>query len=348
MKKFIMAALSLFFFTQCALGFSACNADKGHEHVFEEEWRHNAQSHWHFCTVPGCNERSSEEAHDEYWQLIETTVQPSCFTRGEGKYKCSVCGEIKQDYIAPTEEHEYPDNWSSDGGYHYKRCVNRSRGCLAEIREAHIAGEPVLQAVPRDYMDGRSIVSCTVCGFRMREIVVPAKMIAKTFKLTVTRNSETQAPFFYYSELDDNWHITVRASTNETNYFYNYAYSDGMTAGTKENPSQPTDIFDYNTTLGVGVRVMMTNLKTNTTVTLLSDASSPVIDDYASCYNGQFRLKQSGSYKFVFSYSYTGKQNVCSVTFIADAYFEDEYNAWIEKWNSENHAESEKTNVLTA
>lgn len=344
MKKFIMAALSLFFFTQCALGFSACNAGKEHEHVFEEEWRHNAQSHWHFCTVTGCNERSSEEAHDDYWELIETTVQPTCFTRGEGKFKCSVCGEIKQDYIEPTEDHEWSD-WKPAEEYHYKVCANRGRGCTAEIREDHVPGPEILRSPPGDYTDGVKTVSCTVCNQKLRDIVIPATKIAHTFKLTVSRANDS--PFFYYSELDDNWHITVRAPSNADNeYFYNYTLSDGFTAN-----NEPVDVKVYNTVMHVGVSVKMTHMKTNNTVVLLSNPDSPVYNQYASCDSRQFRCRQPGSYKFIFYYSYSaynGSKEICKVSFVADAYSRNDYNAWLEKWNSESHEGTEITTVLTA
>lgn len=345
MKKFIMAALSLFFFTQCALGFSACNADKGHEHVFEEEWRHNTQSHWHFCTVPGCNERSSEESHSDYWELIETTVEPTCFTPGEGKYKCSVCGEIKQDYIEPTGDHTWEPLWHGAEEYHYKVCLKRDRGCLAELREDHVPGPEILRTAPGPYVDGVKTVSCTVCYQMLQEIVTPATKIANTFKLTVSR--ENDSPFFYYSELDDNWHITVRApSAADREYFYRYALSDGFTA---ENESVKIGLFDINNQVGVQVKMMI--MKNDATFNLLSDPALPEYNQYASCDTLNFRCRQPGSYKFIFYYSYlsyTGQKEICRISFVADAYVSDEYDAWLEKWNSENHEGTEITTVLTA
>lgn len=353
MKKFIMAALSLFFFTQCALGFSACTAGKNHEHVFEEEWRHNTQSHWHFCTVPGCNERSSEESHADYWELIETTSEPSCFERGEGKYKCSVCGEIKQDYIAPTEEHEW-SNWIAKNEYHYKVCANRSRGCLAEIHEDHVPGNPVLQTVPGKYSDGLQTISCTVCKQRLQDIVTPATNIAHTFKLTVlsvSRPQEAEEPFFYFSEVDDNWHITVQSTYALSEYFYNYKYSDGFTTGDDETPPQPTDIFDYNTARRAGIIVDMIDMKTDSKYTLLSSSETPVYNEYASCFQSQFRCKKPGHFKFIFYFAYSaynGLKETTRIEFVADAYSRNDYNEWFEKWNSESHEGTEITTVLTA
>lgn len=352
MKKFIMAALSLFFFTQCALGFSACNAGKEHEHVFEEEWRHNAQSHWHFCTVPGCNERGSEEAHTD-WELIETIEQPSCFERGEGKYKCSVCGEIKQDYIEPTGEHVWSE-WKPAEEYHYKVCTKQSRGCVAEIREDHVPGGKILKSVPEKYKDGVETISCTVCKQKLQDFITPATMVAHTFKLTVlsvSRPQEAKEPFFYFSEVDDNWHITVMSTYLTNDYFYKYEYSDGLTAGNDETPPQATDIFDYNTGKNAGIIVDMVNMRDDSKVTLLSDAEHPEINDYASCFRNRFRFKKTGHFKLIFYFAYkayNGLKETTRIEFIADAYSYDDYNAWFDKWNSESHEGTEITTVLTA
>lgn len=336
MKKFIMAALSLFFFTQCALGFSACNAGKEHEHVFEEEWRHNAQTHWHFCTVPGCNERGFEEAHTD-WELIETTVQPTCFTRGEGKFKCAVCGEIKQDYIEPTGDHEWSD-WKAAEEYHYKVCAKKEQGCTAEIHEEHVPGKPVLQSVAREYKDGVETVSCTVCNRLLQEIITPATRVAHAFKMTITSDNEA---FLYFSELDENWHMTVNVGS-----WYDYSYSDGFTAG-----EEPTSIFDYDKVLSAGVKVSMIDMKTDNSYTLLESADLPSINAPANCFNGRFRIQESGQYKMIFRFTYIGYKGykeTSRVEFVVDSYNWNEYLAWFEKWNSESHEGTEITNVLTA
>lgn len=209
MKKKFISVLSLSLgaiFASAAV--SACNNDRP-LHIWSEEWSSNAATHWHACTDAGCPGKDAYDYHD--FELISTAEEASCTKEGAGHYKCSVCGYEKDDVI-PLAPHDYElkitllaascifegrgtyeckvchhtenlqipatgkhvfgtDEYDYDINNHWHVC--KTEGCNATDEPApHTAGEPVTTE-PRGWADGKTVTSCTVCGYAMQTTPVP-------------------------------------------------------------------------------------------------------------------------------------------------------------------------------
>ena len=68
-------------------------------HSYGEEWKSDADSHWHECT---CGERSDERAHTfGEWTVTKETTETS---DGNRERECSVCGYVQSEIINATGE----------------------------------------------------------------------------------------------------------------------------------------------------------------------------------------------------------------------------------------------------
>ncbi len=98
MKKWIAVTVAVLAGCSALALLGGCNLALGRTaHTWEESWS-NAQlsdgtySHWHACLDENCNSR------DQYarctFELVEETTPSSCSVAGEGKYECTVCGNV--------------------------------------------------------------------------------------------------------------------------------------------------------------------------------------------------------------------------------------------------------------
>ena len=128
-NKLLLVCLSLIM----VLVLASC--DFGHQCDFGEEWKFDAENHWHECE---CGLKNEEGAHSfGEW------------TEGEAERTrvCSVCAYVE---TAPLEvhQHDYSDKWSKDGENHWHSCS----GCnVPADKAAHT-------------YDNACDADCNVCG----------------------------------------------------------------------------------------------------------------------------------------------------------------------------------------
>jgi len=123
------------------------------DHSFDTEWTVTEETHYHACTIPGCEEIKDEKAHD--WGKGEITVKPNCMEKGEIVYTC-ICGETKTEEIA-EDPHEFSDKLLYNDKYHYHFCMNK--GCTAtdELIE-HEWSEPEIS-----FSDDKTMIETFKC-----------------------------------------------------------------------------------------------------------------------------------------------------------------------------------------
>ncbi len=61
-------------------------AEEEHEHQFSDQWKSNAEYHWHECE---CGEQGDKEQHSFQWTTLRAATKKEA---GEEKGVCSVCG----------------------------------------------------------------------------------------------------------------------------------------------------------------------------------------------------------------------------------------------------------------
>ena len=92
-------------------------------HVFSEDWKHDANAHWHECI---CTERTDVTPHT--FENAAITKQPTCNQQGEETSYC-VCGEKKVVSVPATGEHDYENGvckncGAENAGNYYLNLVN--------------------------------------------------------------------------------------------------------------------------------------------------------------------------------------------------------------------------------
>lgn len=96
--------------------------------------------------------------HTHSWNL-ETTYRATCDRDGSKIYKCSVCGETKQEVI-PAMGHAYGSVWKTDANNHWKQCTR----CTAKKDlAAHSGGTATTTEKAK----------CAVCGTEYGEVLDP-------------------------------------------------------------------------------------------------------------------------------------------------------------------------------
>ena len=131
---------------ECDITCNVCGYVRVAPHNYSEEWRGNANGHYHACTL--CGLTTDVEPHD----LDENNV-------------CTVCGY----YVAPAETthtHDYTQSqWYYDETGHYQQC---DCGECSEV-EAHIWDEGVITQEATEDSAGVRTYTCTVCGYQKTE-----------------------------------------------------------------------------------------------------------------------------------------------------------------------------------
>lgn len=184
MKKYFIFLLFTLLVVCAAAGFAACS-QKDDEHVWSEEWSHNADGHWKQCQNKGCNERGEFAPHQNF-KLVSTEVAPTCYTYGQGTYECEVCGYTKTDQIPPTEEHDFDSvEWQPGGEGHetQHKKVCAKPGCYATIYEDHAEGTRRLIQAALPFKDGVAQYYCEVCNQVLRTEVEPAVGVPVSFEV---------------------------------------------------------------------------------------------------------------------------------------------------------------------
>ena len=118
-------------------------------------------------------------------------------------------------YWAKFIEHNYSDEWSSNGNTHWHVCLNA--GCTAKGDEAAHVGEWVTTLEPTCTTAGSKHKICTVCGreFAVEEIEATG------------HNYATE----WTSDETDHWHVCLNANCDAIDGLASHSYSDSMDDG---------------------------------------------------------------------------------------------------------------------
>lgn len=144
MKKRILTLLAAACIAVAAFGATACvpKQFQSGDHPWAEEWTHDIDYHWHYCTDANCFGKNEYARHSYDYRNPERLITPAtCGTSGRGIFKCDDCGVYINDIIPATGEHNYV--WAYD---------EETANCL---------------------VDGRGVYFCSVCS-DVATIVEPA------------------------------------------------------------------------------------------------------------------------------------------------------------------------------
>ena len=149
MKKVISLTLLLVLFVSLV----SCDMIP-HEHAYSEQWRSDDDFHWHACIgMLGCNSVSDKAQHD-----FEVDTDKD----GNLVKKCTVCGFTSTEVsTAGKHEHEFADELSYNGNYHWYGCT--VEGCYEKYKKAeHHFDNPDVT-----YEDGELVMSysCADCEY---------------------------------------------------------------------------------------------------------------------------------------------------------------------------------------
>ena len=115
------------------------------EHSWEELYRNEASCDWdgnitYRCSVCGQRKEEKIPAFGEHdWEEINRE-EPTCGYNGYVEYKCSRCGQHKSETLPATGEHEWGDWEYSWDGQKYRRC-QKCNARESEVAELSIMGD---------------------------------------------------------------------------------------------------------------------------------------------------------------------------------------------------------------
>ena len=173
--KLLTIALASFVLAGCV----NTNEDKGHPHVFSDEWSSTSDEHFHKCTVEGCEEKSSREAHNYgndgkcrvcgYFNESKVNNIIEYVGTKDGHYAITngVMGELEAHTIVPLEgdkNHAPVEATCELPGKTYKQCSICKR-IVEEQTPAlgHSYGEWYLTKTPTETENGIKSRTCSRC-----------------------------------------------------------------------------------------------------------------------------------------------------------------------------------------
>ena len=147
---------------------------------------------YYYCTREGCGELFSDEqgqtpfTGDKVIKKLGHKLTPvpakapTCTEDGyEAYYVCTRCQELFADENAtmalpqpkpiPAEEHDFGEDWQSDGEKHWHAC-----DCGERSGEAEHSFVTVVDRKPGETEPGEQHEECSVCGYRKAAVSIPA------------------------------------------------------------------------------------------------------------------------------------------------------------------------------
>ena len=136
-------------------------------HHYATEWTTTEEKHWHACTDQGYENLKSEEGPHVFNPALDVVTPPTDMTGGYTTHYCETCGyHYDSDFVNPTGNHHWADEWSGDDLYHWHACTDDQ--CTAQgDKAAHSYGDAVLDTSTEDisqYIKGTYKRTCSVCG----------------------------------------------------------------------------------------------------------------------------------------------------------------------------------------
>ena len=184
----------------------------------DNEWKFDANKHWHECE---CGEKFDVATH--VWDDGTVTKEPTDTAEGEKLFTCTVCEATKTESI-PMLDHEHEKDeskdWESNENGHWYFC-----DCGERIYSDHTWDNGVIVEEATNEKEGLKKYTCTVCGYE--------KLVA--YKL----DQEDEFP----------WWILIGGGASEpftdvtpSDWFYNdvvYVYNNGLMNGVSDTTFAP-------------------------------------------------------------------------------------------------------------
>lgn len=146
-----------------------------HTHTFSTDWTKDDNFHWHAATCQHTEEVSGMALHA--WDNGVITVQPTETSKGVKTFSCTVCGAAKTEPVSEiTHVHTPGTAWKSDITGHWHECGS----CSEKLDFAAHNEISEVTKLPTATVTGMRRYYCSICGYVIREEVIPATGIAET------------------------------------------------------------------------------------------------------------------------------------------------------------------------
>lgn len=131
-------------------------------HQYGDWQKYTADYHQKTCSI--CN-GTQEEGHA--WNDGTVTSEPSCKVEGNKTYTCTVCGEVKNEVLSKTDDHNYGTPQRVDGTNHQSTCSI----CDGILTEGHTWNEGEVTKKETCKETGLKRYTCTACGATYEEVI---------------------------------------------------------------------------------------------------------------------------------------------------------------------------------
>ena len=142
-----------------------------HQHVAGEEWKSDANKHWHECVGANCDEEGVKlEEAEHTWGTPEVVTAATCTEKGEQKVKCVICQYEKTEEIAalghnfegqtPVVHSEPTCDQEGSKTTHCVRCDKDIDEVIPAL--GHTYGEPAVVAAKGEGYVGYNKLECSV------------------------------------------------------------------------------------------------------------------------------------------------------------------------------------------
>ena len=188
-KRLILISFLMVAVLTLTIVFSACdllfsNGGGEHEHSFGADWSHDANNHWHGCTVKSCDQVSNKGAH-----IFGSWVADSFSTstvNGSRHRECITCHYTETDKLPlVTTDHEHSFEYGLfkqfDEVYHSYTCYCGE--ISSELLGYHEMSDWTTEKAATDKETGLKRQTCTLCGFEDTAVIPTISSGSRTVEL---------------------------------------------------------------------------------------------------------------------------------------------------------------------
>lgn len=150
------------------LSLTGCeDMNEPHVHTFSNAWSADSTYHWHKSTC-GHNVTSEKEEH-KFGEWVAKTPATET-TKGLKVQECTICGYKHEEIIPYTEHvHTFSEDWTSNANYHWHESTCGHD--VTSTKEPHAFSSWIIDEEPTTEKEGKQHKTCTVCGYRVEEII---------------------------------------------------------------------------------------------------------------------------------------------------------------------------------
>ena len=153
------------------------DAAPSHTHTYGEDWKSDAEHHWHACTDTACpnpaDSVKDKAAHTASDWIIDTAATAT--TDGTKHKECTVCHKVLETATIPatgsSHTHAYGETWKSDADNHWHEC---SCGDKADLAAHTFVWKIDKEATKTE--TGLKHEECSACGAKRSENTVIDKL----------------------------------------------------------------------------------------------------------------------------------------------------------------------------